>query len=181
MPLVDKQSLNQIYITPPRITDPVREYFGGKLPLDAATEPDNPLVAEDFYTAQRCGLVNPWRDGTFLNPPYKSAELRPFLEKLDMEASADIPLGNRIIALLPNSRSEQHYFTSKTYAHPRCIGWCLVRKRVAFRDKDGKPQKSNPHASILFGYNGAWEAFCEAFGHLGLCIRPGEMFTAVTE
>ncbi len=193
----DKTCLDTTYLTPPRILEPVREYFGAMgISLDPATEPSNPAGAVDFFhgrgdgTAEGLsGLDVRWRavgyldctyshaikPNVFINPPY-GRELRDWVAKIALEASRDC----HILALLPGQRFEQHYFQRDVF-NLQLTAFCAVRKRVNFLRPDGKPAKGNPYGSFIYLYNGNWAQFTQAFGDIGLCIKPAEIYTRVTK
>ena len=55
--LADKKAERKDWLTPPKILEPVRRYFGGQIPLDPATGADNPTDAQFFFTKADDGLV----------------------------------------------------------------------------------------------------------------------------
>lgn len=155
------------YLTPPAILERARAYFGGQIPLDAATTWDNPTDAAMIFTPDGVsGLLARWIRPTWINPPYGKL-LRPFLEKITVEAA----LGVEILALLPVNRTEQAYWHDMI---ARANAVCWVRKRVAFlRPSTGKRAKGNPYSSMLVGFNVDLEAFLLVFGELGRCQALG--------
>ena len=169
--LVDKRCDSIEWHTPDRVLDPVKAYFGGSIHLDPATAQANPTGARKFYTKSDNGLLHPWADRTFLNPPY-GAEMKDWLYKLANEARR----GAEIIALLPASRWEQYYFQAHAF-NENLSGFVLIRKRVRFiNGNTGEVCPSNPYASILFGYNIAtWTAFREAMHTIGTVVRVDEL------
>lgn len=92
----------QVILTPSSITDYVRDVFGGSIALDPCpyfgTE-------ETVNAADVCddGLTEPWRDRTFVNPPFK--QLKLWLEK------ACSYKDERIIVLAP-VRTHRKWFRS---------------------------------------------------------------------
>lgn len=166
MPLVDKSCQSTVYITPDYILDPVRSYFGGKILMDPATEPDNPTLAHEFYTKEHNGLVSDWgRAGIFVNPPY-GKELALWTQAIWLHGRA----GAEIVALLPGQRFETAYWQQNILSVPlRAI--CFLRKRVSFLRPDGTKAKGNPYGSMLYGFNVNLERFSIAFRHLGKCVE----------
>lgn len=163
---VDKSAVSTIYLTPPRILDPTRVYFGGPIPLDPATQPDNPTGALKFYTAQDDGLVQPWDAPVFINPPY-SKLLAPFLERIHLKASA----GLTILALLPcGARFSTKYWQADAL-NPYLNSILFIKGRVKFLREDGTVAAQNPYDSQLYGYNVDVAKFNAAFGHLGKCLE----------
>lgn len=163
---VDKQAKDTVYITPEKILEPVRNYFGGQIPLDPATEPNNPTRAEVFFTEQDDGLKLPWNySGVFINPPYGKI-LPEFIKKISEEARSGIP----IIALLPcGARFSTRYWQDHALTERlNCI--CFVRGRVKFIRPTGEVAKQNPYDSQIYGYNVSSRAFRKHFSHLGKII-----------
>lgn len=182
---VEKNCKSTVYITPPRVLEPVRAYFGGEIDLDPATEQDNPTGANTYFTGSLPvvdGLLQPWNlpaypfTRVFVNPPYGKT-LKLWLEKIREEARR----GCEIVALLPVSRTEQLYMMD-TLAGPESSALCFVRKRVNFLRPGLKERANgNPYASVLVGYSVDWNRFKEAFGGLGYCIKVEEVYTTIEE
>ena len=66
----DKTCKETVWLTPDKVLDSVREFFGGEIPLDPATESNNPTSAKKIFTITSNGLDQPWDVGVFVNPPY---------------------------------------------------------------------------------------------------------------
>ena len=170
-----RTSLDNSWQTPERELEAVRAYFGGPIPFDPATCPENPTKATTFCAGPPGtmfagslgdnGLEVEWtgRGGVFVNPPY-GRELRDWLRKMTAEATK----GCAIIALLPASRWEMDYM----HAALRVARFvCLRRGRIAFiSSADGKPVKGNPGPSMFLGFNVDGHRFLDAFRDLGLCL-----------
>jgi hypothetical protein len=102
---VGGQEREQEVCTPDWIVDVVRRTFGGEIALDpcAPSKPENPLIAVGNYTEADNGLLLPWRDRSYFNPPY--ADLQAWLEKAAHEARH----GFRIVGLFPH-RPHRRWF-----------------------------------------------------------------------
>jgi len=181
--------------TPERILDRVRVYFGGQIPFDPCTGPENPCRALRFCTGgieapasaavaslfpEAAAEVAPEQEGLRLARanglatawawptwcnPPFGAELREWLAKVRDEAGR----GVEIVLLLPCSRWEADYF-QETWALAGAL--CLIRRRVDFISAiDGEPVKGNPYASMLLGFNVSPARWHEAFSPLGACSR----------
>jgi hypothetical protein len=178
-----RTSLDNTWRTPESILDRARAYFGGPIPFDPATGPENPakalrfcagapgtlfaqdLAPDDF--ARRNGLEVDWPAPAWVNPPY-GKELRDWLLKIEREAAR----GTEILALLPCARWEQGYFT-RALGAARAV--CFHRGRVAFVSSiDGAAVGGNPYASMILGVNVCQGRFARAFEPIGACfsIRP---------
>jgi len=181
-----RESLDNSWRTPERILERVRVYFGGPIPLDPASGPDNPTRALTYYTgeepsaapepglfrdevdegaltrARRNGLAEFWAAPVFCNPPYGS-ELNAWLAKMSAQARA----GTTIITLLPCTRFECLPMTGLL---AEADALCLIRGRVAFISSlDGQAVSGNTSASMLVGLNVVERRWLEAFGPLGSC------------
>lgn len=166
--MIDKECKETIYLTPEKILVPVRDYFGGQIRLDPATQPENPTSANLFYTGTpHDGLELPWMDKTFVNPPYGRV-LQDWCRKIDSESQKNLG----IVALLPGQRFETKYW-QKHILNDRLSAIVLILGRVPFLRPDGSPAKSNPYGSMLYVYNDDPEQVEKHFGHLGkiLCLQ----------
>lgn len=188
-----RTSLDATWRTPERLLDAVRTYFGGPIPLDPASGPDNPTQALRFFTGEVPsatpalrqeslfgdwrehdelarsrvnGLEQSWAPRFFVNPPY-GRELRDWLAKMRDEARAR----SEGVALLPCARFEQGYF-QETFGAASALCW--IRGRVDFISSiDGQAVRGNPYASMLLGFNASWLRWRSAFGGLGACYQIG--------
>jgi hypothetical protein len=156
--------LDTTWQTPPELLEPVRAYFGGRIPFDAASTEVNPTGADVFaHQGGLDGLVTKWRSGTFVNPPYGRV-LREWFAKMASEAASGVP----IISLLPCARWEQRYFQ---LAYAAANAKCLIRKRVAFiRPSTGERVAGNCYANMFLAFNVDWPRFSECFGKVGACV-----------
>jgi len=159
---VDKQCAETVYLTPEKILEPVREYFGGPIPLDPATQPSNPTKALQFYTEEMNGLVQPWNAPVFINPPFGVA-IRDFVKRIDEYAQQ----GLTIIALLPcGARFSTKYWQNHALI-PQLNAICFVKGRVKFLRPDGTVAKQNTYDSQIYGYNVDTNLFKYCFKHIG--------------
>ena len=176
--LADLSGKSNIYITPPKLADPVRAFFpGGLIPLDPATEPNNPLNAVAFCTGSDDdpdslgdGLILPWSDydGTFVNPPFSGGGMRHWCAKIHEETV----LGATILALLPcGARFATKYWQEHIFNSGLDVA-LFVRGRVPFLRPDGSGTTGqNPYDSQLLGFNVDVGRFVECFAHLGSILR----------
>lgn len=187
-----RESADNTWRTPEWILDCARAYFGGPIPLDPASGPDNPTRAKRYFTglepsaapepglfgslideaalvaARRSGLEEPWGEPTWCNPPY-GGEIKAWLKKMQIEAAR----GTTIIALLPCARWEQGYMHA-TMAAANAVCW--IRSRVDFVSSiDGAAVKGNPYASMLLGFCVDISRWHKAFGDIGGCFSIGEI------
>ncbi len=161
---VDKQCAETVYLTPEKILEPVREYFGGAIPLDPATEKTNPTKALQFFTIEDDGLKQQWNVPTFVNPPFGKA-IREFMKKIHDEAIRD--KARPILALLPcGARFSTKYWQNDALI-PQLNAICFVKGRVKFLRPDGTVAKQNTYDSQIYGYNVDTNLFKFCFKHIG--------------
>lgn len=136
---------NNAYITPKWLTERVRVGpFKGKIDLDPATEPNNPVGAKKFFTIEDDGLKQRWKGTVWLNPPYGAAA-KDFAEK----AWAEAKKGCKIVMLLavrPSSKWQQNLFQ-------RADDILLLNKRVTFEKPDGTKMGAPAFDSMLVSLN----------------------------
>ena len=157
-------ALDTRWLTPDYILSRVRNYFGGRIPFDIATEPNNPTDAEYFWTEQDDSLSQEiWPSVYFCNPPYGKV-LRHWLKAFSDSSGT----GSEIIAIIPAARWEQSYFTGP-FSEASHV--CFIRGRVNFiRAASGEAVNGNPYATLIVGWNTDTKRFCDSFGDLGCCI-----------
>lgn len=169
----DKSANNSIFLTPAKVLEPVRAYFGlegqgAQIRLDPATEASNPTKAALFYTEKLNGLDKPWVDATFVNPPYGQA-LYDWVPKIAKEASE----GHLIVALLPGQRFEQPYWLDNLVLHNNLTAIVFIVQRLQFMQPDGVPLGGNPYGSMLYVFNGHYQHVARAFQAIGAILEPG--------
>lgn len=123
--------------TPPRVFERIAERFG-PFALDAAALPCNAKVAP-FYTPDDDGLILPWLNPTFCNPPYGRA-LPAWLKKAIREQARGITS----VLLLPSN-------TDTAWFHDLVLPYAaleFVRGRINFV---GSPSR-NTKGSIIAVY-----------------------------
>lgn len=160
-----------VWITPEHVLEAARAYFGGPIPLDPCTEKDNPTRALRYFTANDNGLVQPWDDSVWCNPPY-GEDMRAWIERIYSEASG----GLEIILLIPASRFETGYFQDQILC-PEQNAECIVRRRLSFlrpvddglfyRTYETPAKNKNPFSSIIYGFNVDQVRFLGAFHGIG--------------
>jgi hypothetical protein len=161
---VGPNTLDTEWFTPPEILDPVRDYFGGQIPFDPASDPSNPTGARRFLTQEDDGLTCAWEDQWFCNPPY-GAECYGWLERFQIEAY----YGSEGIAVLGCSRWENH-FMQHALAGANVI--YFPQGRVGFiRAATGDQVKGHTYATMVLGINVRAQRFARAFGSRGLVIH----------
>lgn len=170
-----RKSIDSTWRTPEYVLERARHYFGGPIPFDPATGPENPTKAVRFCAGpagtlfagdsleSKNGLEVEWEHPTWVNPPFS----KEWTVKIGKEARD----GSEIVALLPCNRFETDYF-QEMFALAACVCW--VKGRIKFVSSiDGVEVGGNPYASMIVGLNVNPAQFDEAFGPLGLCMDLG--------
>ena len=173
--------------TPERLLEPVREYFGGVIPLDVATAPNNPTRARAFYCpadavvetlqsglfaeeefGERVGhdaLELPWGPQFFCNPPYGTALRLRWLPRVAEQACA----GAEGFMLLSCARWEQECLHE---AMAQASAVCWIKGRVDFINPvTGDAVVGNTYANMFLAFNVSFGRFAECFGKVGWCYR----------
>lgn len=139
----------QEILTPSCITDFVRDIFGGPIMLDPCAAVDgtgNTVRADFIYTGPpggADGLVEPWRDRTFCNPPF--GKLKAWLAKATYEATTS---AHRIVVLCPVRSRSEWWRTDRDLC--KMFGGSYVElNRLAFVGY----QHTFPESLALFCYN----------------------------
>lgn len=154
-------TMDTTWQTPPELYGLAAEYFGGRIPFDAATTDANPTNAVECATPEDDGLEMTWPDRVWVNPPY-GRELKDWLGKIAFEASQ----GTEVIAILPAARWEQLYFQQALYL-ANCVTW--IRKRVRFiRASTGERVSGNPYANMFVGWNVEPGRWAKTIGRAGM-------------
>lgn len=166
---VERVGNNNIWITPQSLIKVVEQYFGGPIPLDPATEDNNPSGASNFYTEKTNGLDKDWSlfGGVFINPPYSKGSMPKWTLKIKEESDKGTP----IIALLPcGARFSTRYFQSNAL-NSNLNAICFHKGRVKFLLTDGTIGKRNLYDSQVYGYNVDWPRFKAAFENIGRTLH----------
>lgn len=138
------------YLTPGYVLDLVRADLGGHIGLDPCTEPDNPTLAQSFYTVTDDGLAQPWRsDGwtpsVFVNPPYGKAR-EPWMTRCAEAGAA----GQAVVLLVPAATDTRAFQTAARAAGE----FVLIRSRLKFGVlRKNRRQEAASHPSAIFAWN----------------------------
>lgn len=144
----------QEILTPACITDFVRLVFGGEIALDpcAAIRVESTVNATKIYTGLEGdfnGLVEPWTDRTYCNPPFD--KLKDWLAKAALEASlagyGPVPEPKRISVLAP-VRPHRKWYRAACIEAKR-TGFVLELNPIAFIGFD----QVFPAPLALLGFN----------------------------
>ena len=162
--IIGGPTLKTDWQTPQHILDGARRYWGGQIPCDVATTPQNPTRARRFFAPPDSdGLLETWPAEWWINPPYGKV-LKTWLAKAAQEAR----WGGTGIALLPCARWEQKYFQD-VLTEANAV--CFIRKRVKFiNPATGDAVSGNTYANMFLGFNVDQSRWLEAFQPLGACV-----------
>lgn len=113
-PLLNQGPIEQEVRTPPNIIARVVRAFGGPVELDpcAPTRSEPSFFARRYVREAENGLLIPWIDKTYVNPPFD--DLETWLRKMREEASR----GHRLVGLVP-WRSHRDWFLEALETNPR--------------------------------------------------------------
>lgn len=115
----------QQILTPEYLLNLVRAMMGGAITLDPCAATGEPPIAMINFMEATNGLIHPWCDRTFVNPPFKHLKL--WLHKAVVE-SVD---GGRIVVLCP-VRSRSGWWRDARNACKRDGGTVVELDRVTF-------------------------------------------------
>ena len=135
--------------TPSCLLAPLRELWGA-IELDPCSGPYSIVGAKEAWTSG--GLNRPWRDCTYVNPPFKYSK-----EWLGL-AIAEGALGNRI-ALLAPARGHRRWFRAAAHSASTVVDLDPV-KFVGYTS-------AFPAPLCLLYWGKDWEAFERAYEDLG--------------
>lgn len=164
-----------VWITPDAILECARAYFGGAIPLDPATEADNPTRAERFYAAADDGLAQDWTGlGVWLNPPFGKG-LSRWIERVVRDVEAGLLERGALVLLPINNRVEVAWWQRLVWSRAQNAE-CYPRGRVHFLQPQAtamgtiyeRPKgTSNLYACAVFGFGVDEFRFEQCFELLG--------------
>lgn len=145
------------WFTPKYIFDALDLEF--YMDVDAPEEGPRHTPTRRWYSPARCGLISPWRELVWMNPPFghqrhKRAWLKRFFDH-----------GNGV-ALVPDRTSAPWF---QEFA-PLADAICWVAPKIKFERPDGSIGKSPGTGTALFA---AGEAASAAFDKCGLGMVTG--------
>jgi phage N-6-adenine-methyltransferase len=97
------------WYTPAQYIEPARQLFGGVISLDPCSsyEANQVVRAESYYTVEDDGLLFDWHGNIWMNPPYETRMVVPFVEHL----SRQFECGNvKQAVTLVNNATETRWF-----------------------------------------------------------------------
>jgi len=153
------------WYTPPKFVALVKRVFGGKIGLDPAScEEANSrwLRARTFYTKEQNGLTQPWRGKVYLNPPFQTEFMGPFVNKLVTEREN----GNVSEAIMLCSLWPEKKWFWPILDHAALL--CLPRDYVSYIPPGKDKPTGHPKLASVFSYWGDKpDRFADVFGEVG--------------
>lgn len=126
----------ETWLTPPDLVAAL-----GRFDLDPCSAPDMPWkIADNVYTEEDDGLIQPWAGRVFMNPPYGN-KLGLFLKRLAEHGDG--------VALV-FARTETRAFFDYVWPHADAI--MFLKGRVRFYRSDGSRGASSGSPSVLLAY-----------------------------
>lgn len=159
---VANNSGNEQWYTPPRFIEAARQAMGG-IDLDPAScEAAQRMVkAARYFTAEQDGLSKEWHGRVWMNPPYGSAIVAEFTDKLLDEIDAGRA---KQAAVLVNNCTETAWQQDLLSQADAC---CFVSGRIRFFDEQGEKGGSPLQGQVVFYFGDQQTKFSEVFSELG--------------
>lgn len=162
--LINQDSGNYEYYTPPKIIEAATEVLG-RIDLDPSScEDANKIVqAATIFTKNDNGLLLNWYGKIWMNPPFSRKDNKLWVPKLIKEYK----IGNvtEAICITYASTSEQWFLPLHDFVQ------CYLYKRVKFITSEG--QKDSPTKGCVLTYFGKkYYKFAEAFNKHGSIKVP---------
>lgn len=114
-----------------------------KFELDAAADHDN-NKCDTYYTCENSGLLNPWRDNTFCNPPFSM--IKDWVRKAYEQSRI---WGGKKVMLIP-ARTDTRYFGDYI---TRASEIYFIKGRLKFSGA----KNSAPFPSVIVVFEGSKE------------------------
>lgn len=138
------------HYTPSRVYSPL-----GPFGIDPCAGPNTIAAVNYDYSQGQDGLCLPWLGIAWVNPPYSLKEA--FLDRCARHCNG--------FALLPNATETVWW----QRAANECDAYLLLKRRIQFRDWQGKAQKGNTKGSTIFAYGP------EAVARLVKAVKSGAL------
>ena len=165
LPHVSFNSGNNEWYTPPKYIEAARVVMGG-IDLDpASSDVANQTVrATKYYTKQDNGLMHNWQGRVWMNPPYSSKLIGPFVDKLSLH----VHFGDVTEAcVLVNNATETAWFNTLLEV-ASCV--CFIRGRVRFIDAAGNPSGTPLQGQAVLYIGPNVDAFARAYSNFGTVL-----------
>ena len=154
------------WYTPPQYVEAAREVMGS-IDCDPASSvlAQKVIQAKIYYTFQTNGLAHKWNGNIWLNPPYASKLIKPFVELL----IARLESGEvKQAVMLTHCNSDTAWYHQ---AWDKCSAFCQTRGRVRFYDSNGTAN-SPTHGHVFLYFGRRHKRFSEVYQQFGAISRP---------
>jgi predicted RNA methylase len=142
----------------------------GSIDLDpfSCAEANKSVRARRFFSKEESAIGRPWcahgKVTVFMNPPYGRETLRPAIRAF-LDAWLDGQISQAIV--LVNNATETQWFQSLA---DECAAMCLVAKRIAFYNTDGKECSGNTRGQIFLYFGHDKKRFKIEFSLIGVVL-----------
>jgi ParB family chromosome partitioning protein len=140
----------------------------GNIDLDPAScaMANRTVKAGDFFSAEEDGLQHDWWGRVWLNPPYGTGLVVPFVQKL----VGEITSGRVKQACVLVNNGTETVWAQLLLRH--CQAVCFLSGRVKFLDLDGEPRRSPLQGQALFYFGPQSPCFCNEYQEAGTILIP---------
>jgi len=154
------------WYTPPGIIDAARAAMGGIDCDPASCEFANRTVKADvFYTKEDDGLLQPWSERVWINPPYA----QPLISQFAVALVSKVKTGEvKAACVLVNNATETEFFQ-----HMLSVAYavCFPKGRIQFLDTDGEATGSPLQGQAILYFGDDLDSFAQAFEKFGPILR----------
>jgi site-specific DNA-methyltransferase (adenine-specific) len=167
-----KTSKSTTWQTPNHIIDMVKDFYGGEIALDpcASDNPADHFATHNYFLANKDdGLILPWMEDTYCNPPYGKG-IDNWVKKANKEKE---DCKSDIILLIPASVDTKKYQDTSYGIFHNASAICFIKGRIRF--KGAKASAPMPCALIYYNGHEVYQSvknvvFCDHFSSLGHCV-----------
>ena len=156
------------WYTPKEYIDSARKVMGS-IDCDPATSElaQKMIQAKTYYTIEEDGLAHPWGGNVWLNPPYASKVIVPFVDRLIGLLDKG---GVSQAILLTHNNVDTAWFHKAAMRSRTC---CFTRGRVRFYNAAGKAN-SPTHGHVFLYFGRRAKAFAREFVQYGWICTGAE-------